>query len=164
MRLFPFAAPPAARLADHAGLFPPQDRKRAERELSRFSERFPQFDFRIVTVDLDPAADLRLFAFWLLNAMPLAEGETAERREWSLLLVIRPDLSMALVPGYAAEVWTGDAAWPVFLDDLCEQVRLESLSAGLKPFLGQLTDHLISSWQRMEDRRAAGRLRRTRRS
>jgi hypothetical protein len=106
-----FGTPPPALppILDAADLWSRQEASAIQRQIDRLRSRFPQFQWRICSVDLPPANRLRLFGFWLLNACPLAPDETPDDRQWTVILVINKANNRAVVvPGYAAEPWLPD--------------------------------------------------------
>jgi hypothetical protein len=163
MRLFPFPAPEPVLLGDYAGLFTARDTELLDRCLQGFGRKFPQFGFSIVTADLAPELDLRLFAFWLLNVMPVPEGNDPKRREWLFLLVVRPDFEMALAAGYSAEVWISESDWAELLKKCRRRAQAGAPVAALEGFLDEASLQLEAKWKRLYERRRSSRVKKRRR-
>ncbi|BCU78448.1 hypothetical protein [Luteolibacter sp. LG18] len=112
MRMFPHGLPPLQPMLDAANLWTPADQAAIARRVRKTTHRFPQIRWSLCSVDAAAIDNLRVFGFWMLNASPLAEGETAEQRAWTALLVFNGATGKAaLVPGYGVEPWLGDDAW-----------------------------------------------------
>ena len=120
--MFPLPLPPLRRLFDAADLWSKFEHGKIERRLKALERRFPQIRWSLYSMDAGDVANLRLFGFWLLNASPLAEGETEEQRAWTILVVFNgASGKVALVPGYGVEPWVSDDQWQRALSSMQER-------------------------------------------
>ncbi|MGC4015994.1 MAG: hypothetical protein QM755_15925 [Luteolibacter sp.] len=116
MKMFPHALPPLQGMLDAAGLWSGSEQSTIARRVKKIRHRFPQIHWSVCSVDATAIENLRLFGFWMLNASPLAEGETADQRAWTVLLLFNGATGKAaLVPGYGVEPWLSDDQWQKLL-------------------------------------------------
>ena len=112
LAMFPGPPPAWQPVMDGGQVWDAADLKLIERARRRLHRRFPQFRWRIGSVNWPPETNLRLFGFWLHNACPLAADESLTDRLWTVLLVVNATTNTAtVVPGYAAEPWLSTARW-----------------------------------------------------
>lgn len=112
LEMFGDDPPPLLPILDVADIWDEKDQRAIKAAVDRFNRRFPQIRWRICGVALGGEINLPLFGFWLLNASPLAEEETADDRSWTVLLLVDADKRHACVTaGYRAEVWLSDDMW-----------------------------------------------------
>ncbi|WP_200268933.1 TPM domain-containing protein [Luteolibacter pohnpeiensis] len=137
MSLFPYLPPLLEQVTDTANLFSAADVKLIEKEIKRFQRAFPQFHWRVATANLNEHESPSLFAFWLLNVSGLGSDERMENRPWTILLVILRDGSVALAPGYAAEIWLAADRWGKLLAELNRDVRRRNYGPGVRDFIAR---------------------------
>ncbi|MFD0894929.1 TPM domain-containing protein [Luteolibacter ambystomatis] len=112
MKMFPHPLPPLQPVLDAANLWSESERSTIVRRVKKTRHRFPQIHWSLCTLDAAAIDNPRLFGFWMLNASPLAEGETADQRAWTVLMVINGATGKAaIVPGYGVEPWLSDDQW-----------------------------------------------------
>jgi hypothetical protein len=155
--LFGSQAPPLGDFLDPAGLWTEGDPRRVRKARAKLERRFPQIRWKFCAVRLDPAADLPVFGFWLMNAAPLAEGEAAEQRAWTVLLVVNVTTGQAAaVPGYAAESWLTDQEWEQALAAMKPHWEKRQPGGAVVAFLraaGVALDRALAKWARAGERR-----------
>lgn len=135
MTMFPLPLPPLQTVFDAANLWTNREHARIRHRIEGLRRRFPQIRWSLYSLDAGEVANLRLFGFWLLNASPLAEGETEEERAWTILVVFNgASGKVALVPGYGAEPWVPDDQWQRALAEMSEPWSLGRRWRGLKLF------------------------------
>lgn len=150
--LFPMSPPPLEVVADHAGLFSSRDRRAISASLRAMRRRFPQIHWRVATAKISKDQDAGLFAFWLFNVSPAGAGEDLAMRPWTVLLVILADGTVAVAPGYAAEVWLSGHDWSRLLGDLHERLVLKSYGFSIRKFFDHSGDLLEQAWERAAER------------
>lgn len=112
LALFPQPLPPLQMVLDAAGLWTDAELLKIKGRIEKLQRRFPQIHWSLYSLDAGEVSNLRLFGFWLLNASPLAEGETEEQRAWTILVVFNGARGkVSLVPGYGVEPWVPDGQW-----------------------------------------------------
>ena len=155
--MFPDQPPPFLPILDAAGILKPDDVRKIEAARERLRRRFPQFHWRICTVILPPETRLPVFGFWLLNVCPLGEGETADDRASTVLLLINADSGQAaVVPGYAAESCLSDDAWKVVLTTMAGPWRAGKPAEAIIRFFTTTRSHLERAWKSYGVRKSAG--------
>ena len=119
----------------------------------RLRRRFPQFQWRICTVRMPRETSLPLLGFWLLNACPLSENETAGQRAWTVLLVVNADTGQAAaVPGYAAEHHLSDDGWRAVIATMAGPWRSGKPADAIVRFFESSGTHLKQAWKRRPNR------------
>ncbi|MGJ8696443.1 MAG: hypothetical protein ACSHYF_09000 [Verrucomicrobiaceae bacterium] len=113
---YPFAAPRMERFIDSAGKFDERARKAIARKLDGLAKQFPQVRMCFCALELPEHVDLREFGFWMFNASPVEDPAEAERRPWTILLLIDHVIGRAtVVSGYAIEPFVRDDRWETLL-------------------------------------------------
>ena len=149
LELFGDSPPPLLPILDVTNLWNKKEEKNIKAAVSTFEKRFPQLRWRICSVALDAETSLPMFGFWLMNVCPLAQDETAEDREWTLLLVIDANTGRGSVtPGYSAEVWLSDEMWEVALDELSGPFRGGRPDLAVVNFLKSAQALFEKAWKR----------------
>lgn len=148
-----FGTPPPALppILDAADMWSRQEASAILRQIDKLRSRFPQFHWRICSVDLPPVHRLRLFGFWLLNACPLAPNETLDDRQWTVILVInKADNRAVVVPGYVAEPWLPDDQLQRAMEFMTPHWREAKFGKAVCAFLKATGKLLESTCQRVE--------------
>jgi hypothetical protein len=151
MDLFGTRPPMLQPVLDAAGVWSAQDQREIKRAVSRFNQRFPQIRWRICVVALGKEVSQPLFGFWLLNASPLAEGETEEDRTWTVLLIVDSEKQTASVtPGYRAEPWLSDDMWEGSLNETKVHFRNGKPGLAVAAFLDSARTFFEKAWDRAQ--------------
>jgi hypothetical protein len=150
--LFPLNPPPLELLSDHAGLFSQADKRAILGGLRAIRRRFPQVHWRVATAKISPDQDPGLFSFWLFNVSPPGAGEDLAMRPWTVLLVILADGTVAVAPGYAAEVWLSGHDWSRLLRDLHERLIDRKFGFSIRKFFDHSGELLAQAWERASER------------
>ena len=149
MSMFPGSPPPLDPIFDVAELWNERQLKAIASSMKKVAKRFPQFRWKICTVRLSPEENLNLFSFWMLNASPLAFGETAEDRGKTILLLIDAASGNATVtPGYSAEVWLSEEEWRKALISMRGLWRAGKTTRAVSTFFKAANDLLEKAWRR----------------
>jgi len=116
MTRYPFPAPPMARFMDLEGVFSPRARESISHRLTQLEKRFPQVRICFCALELPVHVDLREFGFWLFNSSPVTEQVEAERRPWTILLLLDHVIGrVSVTSGYAVEPFVRDDRWETLL-------------------------------------------------
>lgn len=155
MKVFPTAPPPLSTVIDAAGILSENDIGKIKAARNTLRRQYPQFRWRICSVRLPPETSLPMFGFWLLNACPLQEGESAGERAWTVLLVINAATGQAaVIPGYAAETILTDDEWQNALAAMTRAWRARKPALAICQYL-KAADHLLNqAWKRHNARRS----------
>lgn len=132
---FTFDAPPLQDLLDVEGVAA-ADRQGVEAAIADFCGRFPQLAVSVCLLRLQEGVNLREFGHWMINASPLAEGETPEARRRTILLIM--DLSSgdaALTLGYDLEVLIGENPARTALETAAPHLAAGRFREGTETFL-----------------------------
>jgi len=149
MAMFPEAPPPLLPILDAMGSLKKRELRKIEGARDKLMKRFPQFQWRVCMVGLPVETSLPLFGFWLLNACPLHELETAEQRTWTVLLLINADHgNVAVTSGYAAEPCMSDDEWQAVLADMVKPWNAGNPAAAICRFFKSTQRHLERNWKR----------------
>lgn len=149
LEMFGDNPPPLLPLLDVADLWNAKDQRLIKAAISRFNRRFPQIRWRICGVALGKEVHLPLFGFWLLNACPLANGETADDRSWTVLLLVDSDtLHASVTTGYRAEVWLSDDMWEKALEQTKHPFQAGNPGLAVSAFLKTSRSLLEKAWHR----------------
>lgn len=149
LEMFGENPPPLLPLLDVADLWSAKDQRMIKAAVSRFNRRFPQIRWRICGVALGEEVHLPLFGFWLLNASPLAKGETADDRSWTVLLLVDSETRHASVTtGYRAEAWLSDDMWEKALERAKEPFHAGEAGLAVTAFLKASRSLLEKAWSR----------------
>ena len=148
MAMFPGPPPRWQPVMDGGQVWDDSDVKLIERARQRLDRRFPQFRWRLCSVNLPPDRSLRLFGFWLHNACPLAAGDTLTDRVWTVLLVVNATThETAVVPGYAAEVGLSAVQWEQALASMKRPWQAGRPGKAVAAFLNTAGTLLETSWR-----------------
>ncbi|MEP2775234.1 MAG: hypothetical protein ABJQ29_01950 [Luteolibacter sp.] len=151
MEMFGEDPPPLLPILDVVDLWTPKEQKKINAAIKDFGKRFPQIRWRICAVMLGAEISLPVFGFWLLNVCPLAEGETAEDREWTVLLLVDGKTGNASVTtGYRAEVWLSDEMWNRALAAVSNSMRQGDTLQAVTNFLKTTRVMLEKAWKRSQ--------------
>ncbi len=151
LEMFGEDPPPLLPILDVADLWNAKEQKRIVSAIGAFKKRFPQINWRICAVTLGREVNLSLFGFWLMNVCPLTEGETAEDREWTVLLLIDGNSGRASVTtGYRAEVWLSDDMWDRALAETTDRFRRGEPDKAVVAFLRKAREQMEIAWQRSQ--------------
>lgn len=149
LEMFGDSPPPLLTILDVADFWDAKQLKKVEAAVAGFKKRFPQFHWKICAVALDETISLPLFGFWLMNVCPLLPEETAEDREWTVLLLIDADSGRTSVTtGYRSEVWLSGEMWEKALLETTEPFRRGKNEKVVIKFLESVRVLLESSWKR----------------
>lgn len=151
LELFGDSPPPLLPLLDVADLWSARDQRLIKAAVSRFNRRFPQIRWRICGVALGGETDLPMFGFWLLNASPLAEGETDDDRSWTVLLLVDSETRHASVTtGYRAEPWLSDDMWEKALEQTKRPFHTGNPGQAVTAFLDASRTFFEKAWYRAQ--------------
>lgn len=143
--MFPLPLPPLQMVFDAAGLWTDPELLKIKHRLEKFQRRFPQIHWSLYSLDAGEVTNLRLFAFWLLNASPLAEHESEEQRAWTILVVFNgASGKVTLAPGYGVEPWLSDDQWQRALISMSEAWNAGKRWRGLSRFF-DVSEKLLQS-------------------
>ncbi len=141
--------PPLLPILDVANIWDEKDQRAIRAAVARFNLRFPQIRWRICGIAVGGEISLPLFGFWLLNASPLAEEETADDRSWTVLLLVDAETRRASVTaGYRAEVWLSDDMWERALSESKEHFRAGNPGFAVSEFLKASRALFEKAWHR----------------
>ena len=160
IRFFPDSPPPLLPILDAAEIFTEADTRKIERVREAIGKRFPQFRWRVCSVNLPQETRLSLFGFWLLNASPLAENETSDERTWTVLLLINANTGQAaVILGYAAEPFLSDDDWKNALSSMASDWQAGNPSKAVGCFFKNTRILLDQAAARFGSRRTDGKIR-----
>ncbi len=152
--MFPGPTPPLLPILDATGILTESDQDKITGACAALKKRFPQFQWRVCTVNLPPESNLALFGFWLLNACPLDAKETADERAWTVLLLINSGTGQAaVVPGYEAEPFLSDDEWKLILSNMTSVWRQGSAGDAVLRFFTEMRNQLERAWKRFGARK-----------
>lgn len=141
--------PPLLPILDVADIWGEKDQRMIKAAVAHFNRRFPQIHWRICGVALGAEMSLPLFGFWLLNASPLADEETDDDRNWTVLLLVDAETRRASVTlGYRAEVWLSDDMWEKALAETKEPFRMGKPGLAVSAFLKASLLLFEKAWHR----------------
>lgn len=148
MPLFGEMVPPLLPVLDVADVWKPAEVDAILKATAALAKTYPQIQWRFCAVSLPRESKLPLFAFWLLNAAPLAKEETAETRTWTILLTIDVATGTAnATSGYAVERWITPRDWRKILAQASEDWRGGSSADFAISFLKTSGSFLADAWQ-----------------
>lgn len=151
MRMFPGPVPEIQTMNDQADLFDTSALKVIDRSRKRLAKRFPQFRWRVCTVNLPAETNLRLYGFWLLNVLPIQSDESESDRLWTVLLVINVAANRAAVAtGYSAEPWLGNDQWDKTLAAMIPAWKAGDYGKSVAAFYDASRILLENSWRHAE--------------
>ncbi|MFD2257759.1 hypothetical protein ACFSSA_13845 [Luteolibacter algae] len=149
--MFGDSPPPLLPLLDVADFWSKKEEREIDTSIKRFNKRFPQFHWKICAVTLEANVSLPLFGFWLMNVCPLAENETAEDREWSVLLLVDARTGRASVTtGYRSELWLSDEMWNYALRETVTPFRRGDSGQAVCAFLKSAQALMEKAWTRSQ--------------
>jgi len=156
MGMFGDSPPPLFNFLDVADLWDAKGQSMIEAEVKAFGKRFPQIRWKICAVALGAGVSLPVFGFWLMNASSLMPGESAEDREWSILLLVDSNSGRASVTaGYRAEVWLSDEMWDAALEECAEPMRAQRPDKAVVLFMRKAQRLFESAWKRSQKQLSA---------
>ena len=151
LEMFGDEPPPLLPILDVADLWNAKEQKKIKSAVASFNKRFPQVNWRICAVTLNPEVNLSVFGFWLLNVCPLMPGETVEDREWTVLLLVDGNSGRAAVTtGYRAEVWLSEEMWDNALAETVHPFLSGQPDKAVVMFLRRAQDFFEKAWQRSQ--------------
>lgn len=149
MTMFSDPAPPFMPVLDAAGIWNHDDVRKIEAARRKLRGSHPQFHWHVCSVMLPPGTSLPLFGFWMLNACPLYAGETEQERAWAVLLLIDAATGCAaVIPGYSAEPWLGDADWTAALSAMSVSWQAGDAGGAVLRFFETSARLLNRSWKK----------------
>lgn len=152
LQMFPGGAPEMVRFIDADQHWDDKSRRRIEKKLEQMARLFPQIHWCLLTINLPPQADLRLFNFWFFNVSPLSPQSDADERIWTVLLTFDyQNRRLAITPGYAVEPFLADDEWERLLMTLGERVLVEKPLTGYLSFFAAMRTLLIKSSSRLAE-------------
>lgn len=135
---FPFAAPAFDALIDVEGVARVEEHQ-VRAVIGEFVERFPQLRVVVCILRLSPGTDIRQFGHWMMNASPLAAGETTLDRRRTLMLIMDLDSSDAgITLGYDLEAFLGEAAARSALVSAAPQLATGRFTEGIRVLLKEI--------------------------
>lgn len=138
---------------DAPGVFGADGLRTLEKARRRLGRRFPQIRWVVCAVELSPDVSLPMFGFWLMNASPLAEGETREDRRWTVLCVLDPaNMRASITPGYAVENWVRDDEWGKLLDVLTEVWKNDDPAHAIESMWKEAKVVIDQAWENQNSR------------
>jgi hypothetical protein len=151
LRMFGERAPELQPILDPAGIWSEKGRKMIGAELRALGKRFPQIKWRICLIALEADVNMPLFGFWLFNASPLAPGESAEDRAWTILLVVDSNTGRTSVTtGYRTEVWLSERMWLTTLAVMAEPLGKGLADLAVVNFLKRARKLFDTAWERAQ--------------
>ncbi|MEM7145446.1 MAG: TPM domain-containing protein [Verrucomicrobiota bacterium] len=152
---YPFQAQDLQRLIDPEERFESRDRKRINRAANQFERRFPQTAVSICITRLPKGADAREFGYWLFNVSPPKSPEAAQRRYFTLLLVIdRAHRTAAATIGYGLDTFIDDGALKKLLSSSREHFQQGHYAEGITHFLKATGKHLRDQYKEISQNAA----------
>ncbi|MGJ8633656.1 MAG: TPM domain-containing protein [Luteolibacter sp.] len=143
--------PPLLPILDVTDLWNKKEEKQIKSAVASFQKRFPQIRWRVCSVALGPEVHLPVFGFWLMNVCPLMPEETAEDREWTVLLLVEANSGRASVTtGYSAEVWLSDEMWEKALAEMGEPFRRGHPDQAVVNFMKTARELMEKAWKRSQ--------------
>lgn len=158
MSIFSVSPPPLEVVADYAKLFKPGDEAKILKAIRGMRRAFPQIHWNVVTVNLPPEDDISLFSFWLLNVSPPGTAQELKDRPWTVLLVLQANGDVAVVPGYAAEVWLSGETWSRLMRSMARRIPRDGYGDAIAEFMKQGEIYLQNSWQKAINRTRRSKL------
>jgi hypothetical protein len=147
--IFGDSPPPLMPFLDVADIWNEKDQQKIKAAVNRFGKRFPQIRWRICAVALGREISMPLFGFWLMNVCPLMDGESAEDREWTVLLLVEANaLRASVTTGYRAEVWLSDEMWDKALAETTDHFRRGNPGLAVAEFLKSSQVLFEKAWNR----------------
>jgi hypothetical protein len=151
MKMFPYGVPPLEPIMDTAGIWSTWEQAAIRRRLRKMRYRFPQLRWCFCSLHSEEVQSLRLFGFWMLNASPLAEGETPDNRAWTVLVIFNTATGdVATVPGYEAEPWLDDGQWERLLGEMAVPWSRGKPGVAVVDFLRKSEEAFRRAWRRVK--------------
>ncbi len=136
---FPYSPPPLERFVDVEDKLSNEDRARLDKAVNALENEFAQVRLHVCLVKLLPGTDVSECGFWLLNASIPRDDEAAQRRPWSVLLLM--DLTAAnasATVGYALDRFVSDTQLRAALAAAQSDWESSNFTAGILKFIHQL--------------------------
>lgn len=150
MTMFPGVPPQPQPVNDTAKLWDEEDLRVIQRACRRAMRRFPQFRWSLCTVALPEGTNLRLYGFWMLNVAPIREAESERDRFWTVLVLINiRDHRIAVVPGYAAELWLTNDLWDKSIEAMIPAWKAGAYGLAIRDFIHSALGLLEQAWKRL---------------
>lgn len=149
MQMYHGTPPPMMEIMDLAGVWTDEEKNEIQKKINKLRSLFPQVHWSILSVVLPPETNLRTFAFWVFNASPLSEGQTAETRQWTIFLLVEPDNHrITVLPGYCIEPFLSDDQWQKAVWEMKKFWHEKSRGEGVLKFLNSARIGLIEASKR----------------
>jgi uncharacterized membrane protein YgcG len=133
---FPYPAPPLDRYVDVENRLTNDERARLDRVIESVEGDLPQVRLYVCLVRLLPGTDARECGFWMMNASIPRDDEEAERRPWSVLLLIDLAGSAASATvGYGLDPFVSDAQLKAALGEAREDWQAANWAGGIQKFV-----------------------------
>lgn len=117
--------------------------KRSHSILGKLETIFPEVGVYVVVASLGDGVECREFAFWLFNAAPFGEGDSAIKRQGGVMLLIDTKGGKAtVVTGYGIEPYLNPDRVAVNLEKLKKNLRKGSIDKAVENWLLLLLRHL----------------------
>lgn len=125
--------------------------RRSHSILSKLEATFPEIGVYVVVVDLGDAVKCREFAFWLYNAAPFGEGDSAAKRQRGVMLLIDTNGCKAtVVVGYGIEPYLNPEGITSDLKKLEKNLKKGSIEKAVDSWLLLLLRHLREAHAKTE--------------
>lgn len=127
-------------VSDRAGVFREDEAEAIAGEIGRWSQRFPQVEFLLVTAGPDAGRPLGTYAFWLFNRA-VRRGTDRDGRFGVMLLIGAEEGSAVLTVGYALEPFTSREALQEVLAHAEPLLRGHRFAEAVRVVLRELGHH-----------------------
>ena len=113
---------------------------------------FPQIYWSIFSLSLAEDTAQPLFNFWFFNVSPLAESETIEQRQWTILLTLdRSNQRAVVTAGYLVEPFIADDEWEKSLISMKAKWKVGDEIRAIRDFFAETKNQLIHSHARVQE-------------
>ena len=152
LKLFPGGAPSFQTIIDTDSHWSEKELVILRKEIKKMRQHFPQIYWSILSLSLAEEAALPLFNFWFFNVSPLAESETIEQRQWTILLTLdRSNQRAVVTAGYIVEPFIADDEWEKSLISMKVKWKAGDEIGAIRDFFAQTKNQLIHSHARVQD-------------